>query len=75
MSLYTGYSGRTGIFEVMPMTPRLERLINEMASTQDIKREALNDGMLTLREYGIKNSTGDTTVEEVMALTDERPIY
>ena len=73
---YTGYSGRTGIFEVMPMTPRIERLINEQASTQDIKREALNDGMLTHREYGIKKiARGDTTVEEVLALTDERPIY
>ena len=60
----------------MPMTPRIERLINEQASTQDIKREALNDGMLTLREYGIKKiARGDTTVEEVLALTDERPIY
>jgi general secretion pathway protein E len=73
---YTGYSGRTGIFEMMPMTPRLERLVNENSSTQDIKREALNDGMLTLREYGIKKiARGDTTVEEIIALTDERPIY
>ncbi len=73
---FTGYRGRTGIFEVMPITPRLQRLINERASSQDIKREALNDGMLTLREYGIKKlAAGETTFEEVMASTDDRPVY
>lgn len=73
---YTGYLGRTGLFEVMPVTPRLQRLISERASSQDIKREALNDGMLTLREYGIKKmAMGETTFEEVMAQTDDRPVY
>jgi len=73
---FTGYRGRTGIFEVMPITPRIQRLINERASSQDIKREALNDGMLTLREYGIKKlAAGETTFEEVMASTDDRPVY
>ena len=73
---YTGYRGRTGLFEVMPITPRLQRLINEKATSQDIKREALNDGMLTLREYGIKKiAKGLTTFEEVIALTDEQQLY
>ena len=73
---YTGYKGRTGIFEVMPVTPRIQRLINEKATSQDIKREALNDGMLTLREYGIKKiAKGLTTFEEILALTDEKPLY
>jgi general secretion pathway protein E len=73
---YTGYLGRTGLFEVMPVTPRIQRLINERASTQDIKREALNDGMLTLREYGIKKlARGETTFEEVVAHTDDRAVY
>ena len=72
----TGYLGRTGLFEVMQITPRIQRLINERASTQEIKREALNDGMLTLREYGIKKiAEGLTTPEEVLALTDEHQIY
>ena len=58
------------------MTPRIQRLVHERASAQDIKREALNDGMLTLREYGIKKlARGETTFEEVMANTDERPVY
>jgi general secretion pathway protein E len=73
---YTGYLGRTGLFEVMPITPRIQRLINERASTQEIKREALNDGMLTLREYGIKKiANGLTTIEEVLATTDDARLY
>lgn len=73
---HTGYLGRTGLFEVMQVTPRIQRLINERASTQEIKREALNDGMLMLREYGIKKiAEGLTTVEEVLSLTDEHQIY
>lgn len=72
----TGYKGRTGLFEVMPITPRIASLIHERAPTQEIKREALNDGMLTLREYGIKKlAKGLTTFEEVMAATDETLVY
>ena len=73
---FTGFRGRTGVFEVMPITPRIQRLIHERASSQEIKREALNDGMLTLREYGIKKlAQGETTFSEVIANTDERPVY
>ena len=73
---FTGYKGRTGLFEVMPVTGRIGRLITERATTQDIKREALNDGMLTLREYGVKKmAMGETTFEEIIAMTDEAPIY
>ena len=73
---YTGYLGRTGLFEVMPITPRIQRLINDRAPSQEIKREALNDGMLTLREYGIKKvAHGQTTIEEVLATTDDPRLY
>jgi general secretion pathway protein E len=72
----TGYKGRTGIFECMPMTPRIAKLVNEKASAAEIKKEALNDGMLTLREYAIKKmARGETTYEEVLAVTDEVQIY
>jgi general secretion pathway protein E len=68
----TGYRGRTGVFEVLRMTPRIARLVQERAPAQEIKREALNDGMLTLREYAIKKmARGETTFEEVIAITDE----
>ncbi len=72
----TGYRGRTGLFEVMPITPRLRKLIESKATAQEIKREALNDGMLTLREYGIKKlALGETTFEEIVAATEEHALY
>jgi general secretion pathway protein E len=72
----TGFSGRTGLFEVMPVTPRIGRLVEEQASAAEIRREALNDGMLTLREYGIKKlGRGETTYEEILACTDDSRGY
>ena len=60
----------------MPMTARIQRLVQEKASSQEIKREAVNDGMLTLREYAIKKlARGETTIDEVIAVTDETHLY
>jgi general secretion pathway protein E len=73
---YTGYKGRTGLYEVMPITPRIIRLINDSAPGIEIQKEALNDGMLTLRDYGIKKmAQGETSYEEIIALTDDKQIY
>jgi general secretion pathway protein E len=73
---YTGYRGRTGLYEVMPVTPRIGSLVHQESSSAEIKREALNDGMLTLREYGIKKiAFGETTFDEVMAVTDDRSVF
>lgn len=72
----TGYLGRTGVFELLRVTPRIQELILRRAPAQEIKREALNDGMLTLREYAIKKlARGETTFEEVLAVTDEQALY
>ena len=72
----TGYRGRTGVFELLPITPRIRTLIQSKASSQEIKREALNDGMLTLREYAIKKmARGETTFSEVLQVTDEHALY
>ena len=72
----TGYKGRTGLYEVMQITPRIQRLIQQGSPAQDIKKEALNDGMLTLRDYGIKKlGRGVTTYEEVLAATDDVNLY
>lgn len=66
----TGYSGRTGIFEIMPLTRSLERLILSKASSQDLKEKATAEGMLTLRDAAMeKLKKGITTVEEVLAAT------
>ncbi|MCI0404573.1 MAG: type IV-A pilus assembly ATPase PilB [candidate division Zixibacteria bacterium] len=64
----TGYSGRNGIFEAMPITPAIEQLILKQASTAAIREQAVKEGMLTLRTAGLsKIKRGLTTVEEVLA--------
>ncbi len=66
----TGYSGRTGIFEVMPITRALEALILSKASSLELREDAKTEGMLTLRDAAIdKLRQGITTVEEVLAAT------
>ncbi len=68
----TGYRGRTGIFEVMPINARIRELIEERSSSVEIKREALSEGMMTLWEYAIKKmARGATTFEEVMRVAHE----
>jgi general secretion pathway protein E len=72
----TGYRGRTGVFELMPITPRIRKLIEAKAPAHELKREALNDGMLTLREYAIKKmAKGETTFEEILAVTEDHALY
>jgi type IV pilus assembly protein PilB len=68
----TGYKGRIGLFEVMPMREEIKELILARASASDIKREALRLGMKTLRQSGIyKVKEGMTTIEEVLRTTME----
>jgi type IV pilus assembly protein PilB len=66
----TGYSGRQGLYEVMPVTPEIRELILDRASTSEIQKLAIKQGMLTLRKDGlIKVTKGVTTVEEVLRET------
>ena len=66
----TGYKGRQGLYEVMPITPALRELILDRASTSEIRRQAQAEGMLTLRDDGlVKIRKGVTTVEEVLRET------
>lgn len=65
-----GYSGRTGLFEVMPISPAIERMIVSGASSAEIKEQGIKEGMLTLRSAGLeKLKLGITSVEEVVAET------
>ncbi len=62
----TGYRGRFGIHEVMLMTEEIERLIIERRSTEEIQKAAVMQGMLTLRDDGLRKvATGLTSLEEV----------
>ncbi len=66
----TGFSGRTGIFEVMPISPEIERMIISRGSSAEIKKQAMAEGMLTLRSAALeKLKKGITTVSEVLAVT------
>lgn len=70
----TGYKGRTGIFEIIRMTPEMQDLILKRPSTQEIWRLARTQGSLSLYEDGIeKIKNGVTTVEE-LARVAEAPV-
>jgi type IV pilus assembly protein PilB len=66
----TGYRGRAGVYEVMAITPTLRDLILQRASAIEMKRTAVQGGMLTLRRDAImKLRRGVTSVEEVLKET------
>jgi len=66
----TGYRGRKGIFELLPISDPVRLLINERAPTVVIRQKAMELGMVPLREDGMRSIfDGDTTVEEVLKYT------
>ncbi|HWY50291.1 MAG TPA: GspE/PulE family protein [Chthoniobacterales bacterium] len=66
----TGYKGRKGIYELMKITDPLRELINERAPTVVLKQKAIELGMVTLRQDGLRSIfAGDTTIEEVLKYT------
>lgn len=66
----TGYKGRVALYECMVMTEKLKEYILNGASSAEIKRQAIDDGMDTLRASGLKFlKQGVTTVEEVLRVT------
>ena len=68
--LNTGYKGRIGLYEVMEVTDELRELIIIGASAIELRRKAIELGMITLRESGLcKLRDGITTVEEVVKET------
>jgi type II secretory ATPase GspE/PulE/Tfp pilus assembly ATPase PilB-like protein len=66
----TGYLGRTGIFEIMPIDDALKNLIIGGADSPEVKREAVKNGMRTLRQSALRKlAEGVTTFEEVVRVT------
>jgi type IV pilus assembly protein PilB len=66
----TGFRGRSALYEVMPMTDGIRELVLSGASALELKRQAIQDGMKTLRQSGVtKLRQGVTTVEEVLRVT------
>ena len=66
----TGYKGRLGLYEVLECTDEIRQMILEGASSMEIKKQAIEDGMLTLRRSGLqKIADGQTTIDEVVRET------
>ena len=66
----TGYKGRKGIFELLIINDTIRALINERAPTVVLRQKAVELGMVTLREDGLRGIfDGDTTIEEVVKYT------
>jgi type IV pilus assembly protein PilB len=66
----TGYKGRKGVFELLMVNEPIRNLINERAPTVVLRQKAVELGMVTLREDGLRSIfDGDTTIEEVVKYT------
>ena len=66
----TGYRGRVGLFEMVVITDALRELINQKAPTLAIRQKALEQGMRSLRDDGLRSIfDGNTTIEEVLKYT------
>ena len=62
----TGYKGRVGLYEVMEISEELRELVLVGASALELRRKAVEEGMLTLRQSGLRKvKDGHTTIEEV----------
>ena len=68
----TGYHGRLGIMEMMPMTDRVRSLVMRHANSTDLRAAAVEEGMESMFENGLRKAVaGVTTVEEVLRVTRE----
>ncbi|HON76943.1 MAG TPA: type II secretion system ATPase GspE [Spirochaetota bacterium] len=68
--LNTGFLGRTGIYELLPVTTEIRKLIMEHADSGVIKEAAVKNGMITLFQDGLQKAiNGETTVEEILRVS------
>jgi len=72
---FTGYRGRTGIYEILVVTEAIREMILNRASSQQIKARAISQGMRTLRQDGLqKVLAGITTLTEVIRVTQQEEL-
>ena len=68
----TGYRGRIGVFEIMPVSSAISSLIVDGADSETLKDQARKEGMITMLEDGLEKASGGiTTIEEVMRVTQD----
>jgi len=66
-----GYKGRTGVFQVMPVTEAIAELIVQNTGQEAIEKQSIADGIMTMRQAGlVKVRAGITSLEEVLRVTD-----
>jgi len=66
----TGYKGRVGLYEVMEITEEIRELVLVGASALELRRKAVEEGMITLRNSGLRKvKEGVTTIEEIVRET------
>ncbi|HEY0663171.1 MAG TPA: GspE/PulE family protein, partial [Thiobacillaceae bacterium] len=72
----TGYLGRMGVYELMPLSTPLKKLVAQGADVAEIRKQAIKEGMKPLRLSGAqKVAAGLTTIEEVMRLTPSMEMF
>ncbi len=68
----SGYTGRVGIFEVLSVSEKIARLVLEHPDSATIEKEAVLEGMITMKQDGyLKVLDGVTTLEEVLRVAQE----
>lgn len=66
----TGYKGRQGVYEVMPLSSEVKQLIHDHTDLAELRKQSIKGGMKTLRISGAqKIASGQTTIEEVLRVT------
>jgi len=66
------YKGRVGVYQVMPITEEIQRIILSQGTSMDIAQQAQREGVRDLRQSGlIKVRLGVTTLEEIISVTNE----
>jgi type IV pilus assembly protein PilB len=69
---YKGYAGRVGIFEILPVSKNMEKLIAKNSSNEEIEKLAVKEGMVSLMEAGLKKvAEGITTLEELLKVASD----
>ncbi|MFH0863911.1 MAG: ATPase, T2SS/T4P/T4SS family [Candidatus Gottesmanbacteria bacterium] len=68
----TGYLGRVGVFEVLPVSEKIARLVLEHASAANVEEQAVAEGMITMKQDGyLKTIEGITTISEVLRVAQD----
>jgi type IV pilus assembly protein PilB len=67
-----GYKGRVGIFQIMPISSAMEKLVMEGCNSLQLEQQSRDEGILTLREAGLnKIRAGITSLEEINRVTKD----